>query len=128
MSVTFRGAAYMLSKDQRNIIMLSKEQNKTRDRFEYVGAFDAPYMPRFVSEFRKCHSFCRTTLRNPRYRVTKKVTSLPLPGILGRCKVKNKGIGLKFCTLVVLICLYNLCSVFDIFKFVILWAFIFDKS
>ena len=53
---------------------------------------------------------------------------ITLTWFLGRCKVKNKGIGLKFCTLVVLICLYNLYSVFDIFKFVILWAFIFDKS
>ena len=58
-----------------------------------------PVLFSFVLEFRKCHLFCRTTLRNSENQFQKSDVII-LTWFLERCTDKNKDVGLKLCTLV----------------------------
>ena len=80
------------------------------ERFEDVWAVDAPcpYLPTFVQNSKNVIRFVVRHFEIPDIELQKS-NIITLTWFLGRSKVKNKGIGLKFCTLLVLIChLYNL--------------------
>ena len=117
MSVIFRGAS---SCYQRNKI---KQENVLNTS----GHLMHPICPGLSLNSENVIRFVVRHLEIPDIELPKS-DIITLTWYLGRCKVKNIGIGLTFCTPVVIICLYNLYFAFDVFQFLFLWAFFLNRS